>query len=83
MNLLLDYSNLTKEKLIEIKNKYLSENVKINDKVCLIQNEDLNWNNLFGESISFNDTFTELFKNNIKGEFAFILLDFNSNTLNN
>ena len=58
-NVLLDYSGLTKNKLNNIKDKYISENIKINNNICSIPNEDLNWKNLFSHSIFFNDTFIE------------------------
>ena len=59
MSVLLDYSKLTKDELIKIKERYTFTNNVLNNKISSSPNEELNWDNLFGESIKFNDTFTE------------------------
>jgi len=59
INVLLDYSNITPSKLNEIKETYMSTNEKINNKICETPNEELTWDNIFGEAIKFNDTFVE------------------------
>ena len=37
----------------------MSSNEKLNNKTCETPNSELTWDNIFGESIKFNDTFVE------------------------
>jgi len=58
-NIFLNYSELTASKLNEIKDTYMSFNEKLNNKLCETANEELTWEDVFGEIIRFNDTFVE------------------------
>jgi hypothetical protein len=59
VSILLDYSNLTPSKLNELKDTYMSTMEKLNNKTCETPNAELTWDNIFGDSIKFNDTFVE------------------------
>jgi len=58
-SVLLDYSNLTEKKLIEVKETYITQNQKINDKISMLSDNELNWKNVFDETIHFNNTFVD------------------------
>ena len=58
-SVILDYSNLSEKKLIEIKENYILQKQKLNDKISNLSHEELNWKNVFGETIHFNNTFID------------------------
>ena len=65
-NVLLDYSNLTEEKITNIKTTFLENIQKINDTIVTIPNENLSWSNLFQPLIDFEDIYSDIHLLNMK-----------------
>ena len=66
LNVLLDYTNLSQDKIKNIQTVYQSKIKEINDAVCKISNENLNWSNLFQPSIDFEDSYLDIHLLNMK-----------------
>jgi Zn-dependent oligopeptidase len=63
---LLNYKDLTKEKLDNILAKYIDQNELINKKILTIQLSELNWNNLVEPYVILNNNFIDLAYLNMK-----------------
>lgn len=65
-NVLLDYSNLTEEKITNIKTTFLENIQKINDTIVTIPNENLSWSVLFQPLIDFDNSYLDIHLLNMK-----------------
>lgn len=63
---LLNYKDLTKEKLDEILAKYIDQNELLNKKILNIELSQLNWNNLVEPYVTINNNYVDLAFLNMK-----------------
>jgi Zn-dependent oligopeptidase len=54
-NVLLDYSKITPDFLVSLKEHHCKKVKELNDNICLINNENLSWDNLFGETVKYSN----------------------------